>query len=154
MHKACWRLNVALLTFQKTLNIITLTTTLSCLTFVDILASSSAHHLIIMAENAVICVFSSKDHSVSSCQQINTVFPFVSSGSIRLETRVFSATSVSSLRAPPTPSSHGPVYCFYDAQNQHIFLYCKEIHLNNALCVVLSFKSLFSLKTRFFKKSN
>lgn len=37
------------------------------------------------------------------------------------------------------------MYRFYDAQNQHFsffFFYCTEIHLNDALCLVLSFKSV------------
>lgn len=73
-----------------------------------------------------------------SWQHINTCFVFVSSESIRLETRVFSATSASSLRALPTPSNHDPVYCFYDAQNQHIFLNCKEIHFQCNVSVKIS----------------
>lgn len=86
-------------------------------------------------------------------------FPFsLSSESIRLETRVSSATSASSLRAPPTPSSHSPGSGFCDGQNQHIFLYCRKIHWNWALCLVLSFEAfplskITSLR-RLWKQSN
>ena len=73
--------------------------------------------------------------SAASSQQLNTVPLLVSSGSTRLETRVFSATFANSLRAPPTPSSLGPVYCFQDAQKPaNFFLYCKKSILTT-LCV-------------------
>lgn len=69
-------------------------------------------------------------------QQINLFLVFVFfSGSIQSETRVFSVTFASSLRAPPTPSNHDPVYCFYDAQNQHILFCTAQKSIFTRLCV-------------------